>query len=154
MTTISTDRLYATLVAGALAYVAAGSGVALGTSLGNRLFRQSAPRDAAFPYLVFSLRSPQSPDGDQGLKLTYQLEAFAFNRPRSTQAETEGYADTFASYLRTLRDRSSGLLYVTDVVAESLPVPPSGSYIDPSIVQVRVTAKISAWPSFISSLSS
>lgn len=152
MTTVSTDRLYATLVAGALAFVSAGSGVALGASLSNRLYRQAAPKDAAFPFAVFSLRSPQQPDGDQALKVNYQLEAFFFNRPRSTQAETEGYADTFASYLRTLRDASNGLVYVTDVVAESLPH--TSSPADSNIVQIRVTAVVHAWPAFISTLSS
>jgi hypothetical protein len=151
MTTISTDRLYATLVAGALAYVSAGSGVALGTSLSNRLFRQAAAKDAAYPYAVFSLRTPQLPDGDQGLKAVYQLEAFVYHRPRSAQAEAEGYADTLASYLRTLRDASNGLVYATDVVAESLPAFTSPA--DSSIVQVRITAKVHVWPSFISSLS-
>jgi hypothetical protein len=86
------------------------------------------------------------------LKITYQLEAFFFNRPRSTQAETEGYADTFASYLRTLRDASNGLVYVTDVVAESLPH--TSAPADSNIVQIRVTAAVHAWPSFVSSLSS
>lgn len=151
MTTVSTDRLKATLVAGALAAVSAGSGVTLGTSLGNRLYREAAPKDAAYPFLVVSLRSPQQPDGNQGLKQEYQLEAFVFHRPRSAQAEAEGYADTFASYLRTLRDASNGLVYATDVNAESLPAFTTPA--DASIVQIRVTAKLHVWPSFLSSLS-
>lgn len=152
MTTVSTDRLYATLVAGALAYVSSGSGATLGASLGNRLYRQAAPRDAAYPYAMFSLRSPQIAVGTAPLKQLYQFEGFVFNRPRSAQARTESFADTWAGYLRTLRDATNGLVYATDVVAESLPI--ASAPVDSSIVQVRVSATLHAWPAFISSLSS
>lgn len=151
MTTISTDRLYATLVAGALAYTPAG-GVPLALALGARLYRQAAARNAVYPYAVFSLRSPQFAAGDNSLKMLYDFEGFVWNRPRSRQASTELFGDTWATYLRTLRDVTNGLAYCTDVTSESLPAMSTPA--DSNVVQVLVRAKLHVWPSFISSLSS
>lgn len=149
MTTVSTDRLKAMLVSGALAYVPPG-GVAISASA-SRIYRESPALNATYPYLYFSLKSPQILDGFQQLKLVYHFEGFVLNRPRSTQPETETLADTWASYLRQLRDTSNGLVYTSDVVAESLP--PFSSPADTNVVQVRVTGKIITFPAFISSQS-
>ena len=150
MTTVSTDRLYATLVRDALAFVPPG-GVALSATLGHRMYRQAAPRDAAYPYAVFSLRSTRIADGNNSLKVLYDFEGFVWNRPRSTQPATERLADTWATYLRTLLNISNGLMYATDVTAESLPLMSTPA--DANVVQVLVRARLQVWPTLISSLS-
>lgn len=149
MTTISSDRLEATLVSGAMAYTPKG-GVPLSAGL-TRMYRYAAAANAVYPYAVFSLRSPQVAQGDNSLKLLYQFEGFVWNRPRSTQAATQNLANTWAAYLRTLRDTTSGLMYCTDVREESLPA--ASSPADANIVQVLVRATLHVWPSFIGSLS-
>lgn len=150
MTTISSDRLEATLVAGAMAYAIPG-GSPLGAGL-TKMYRYSAAANAVYPYAVFSLRSPQVAPGNNSLKMTWEFEGFVWNRPRSTQAATQNLANTWASYLRTLREASGGLMYCTDVREESLPQMSSPA--DANIVQVLVRASLVVWPQFVSSLSS
>jgi hypothetical protein len=148
VSTISTDRLEATLVAGAMAYTPRG-GVPLSAGI-TKMYRYSAAANAVYPYAVFSLRSPKLAPGDNSLKLLYDFEGFIWNRPRSTQAATQNLGDTWAAYLTTLRDATSGLLYCTDVRAESLPQMSSPA--DANIVQVLVRATLNVWPTFLSSL--
>lgn len=150
MSTISTDRLYATLVRDALAFVPRSGplpGVAISASLGVRMYRQAAPRNASYPYAVFSLRTPQIDQGNNSLKQSFDFEGFVWSRPRSTQAAAENIGDAWAAYLRTLRDISSGLAYCTDVTCESLPVMSSPA--DSSYVQVLVRAKLHVWPQYV-----
>jgi hypothetical protein len=121
VTTISTDRLYATLVAGALAYVAAGSGVALGTSLGNRLYRQAAPKDAAFPYACSrsDRRSRPTAIKDSSSRISSRRSCSigrARRKPRRKAMRTRSRA--ISARCATLEQWA---VYATDVVAESLP---------------------------------
>lgn len=150
MTTISSDRLEATLVAGAMDYAPRG-GAPLSAGL-TKMYRYSAAANAAYPYAVFSLRSPQLAPGDNSLKLLYDFEGFIWNRPRSTQAATQNLGNTWASYLRTLRDATNGLMWATDVREESLPQMSTPA--DANIVQVLVRARLNVWPAFLTSLSS
>jgi hypothetical protein len=146
ISTVNTDRLYASLLQRILTFTDADQ-MSLATSLGNRIYRHQPPPDAQYPYGLFSLKSPQLPADYQELKIVYQLEGFVINRPRATQPETEGWADLWAAALRGFTDAGSGLTRVSDVVTESLPPFPSPA--DANVVQVRITAKLQVFPLFI-----
>jgi hypothetical protein len=147
ISTETTDRLYATLLDWILQYTNH-NGVNLNAALGGRVYRQQPPADVAYPYALFAFRSPQLPADYQELKIVYSLEAMIVNRPRATQPETEGFGDLFARALRGFVASGSGFVRVTDVVTESLP--PFSTPADSNVVQVRVTAKLHAFPLFVS----
>lgn len=151
MTTVSTDALYQQLRTHLLAFVDAG-GKTLGDAdaLGTRLYRIAPPSNAAYPYGVLSLKSPQLPDGTAQVKYAAQLELLLFHRPRAQQAAAEALGDRAVAALHGYRDATSGLAYCLDPIAQSLP--PFASPADGDVVQIRVTATLQAWPLFLTSL--
>lgn len=151
MTTTSTEQLLIAIRTRILSYVDYAA-VTNDSIVAGRLYRLAAPDDVAPPYGVMALKSPQLVDGTDALKLAGDLEVQWFGRPRASQPAIEALGDRTVSALLTWRDASSGLAYIASATAESLP--PFTAPADKELVQVRVLARLKAFPVFLSRLSS
>jgi hypothetical protein len=149
MSTVSTAALYATIRNRILTQPDVSDGVTMASIVDDRLYHVTAPDNAASPYGVFTLKSPQ--DSDAGIRVVSTLEIMWFGRPRRSQADIEALGDRTLGVLKGWADASSGMLFIGNATSESLPAFRAPA--DRELVQVRVVATLTAYPVFLTRLS-
>ncbi len=140
MSSASTKAILGTIRARLVAFVPL-TGTALGSA---RVYANGPLEGAAFPYIVLRLVN-QIPDG---LRMTADLEAVVFHRPRSKAAEAEDMADVFSGAMLQWVDREGqGLIAVLDWLRDS--VAPFSEPADRELVQVRMIYSLLLYPEYL-----
>lgn len=116
MSSASTKAIIGTIRTRLLAFVPSG-GVTLNTTLGGRVYANGPPEGAAFPYIVLRLVNQIS----DGLRMTADLEAMVFHRPRSKAPQAEDIADVADGALLDWHNKTgNGLIFSGERLRDSV----------------------------------
>ncbi len=140
MSSASTKAILGTIRARIVAFVPL-SGTALGSA---RVYANGPLEGAAFPYIVLRLVNQIS----DGLRMTADLEAVVFHRPRSKASEAEDMADVMDGALLDWRDREgTGLIFAGERLRDT--VAPFSEPADRELVQVRMIYSLLLYPEYL-----
>ena len=126
------------------------TGTKLSTSLGTRLYRNTAPTVVTYPYGVLRLQ-PMAGNDDSGLEKRASLELALFHRPTGNTSALTGIADVAEQALwQWLRiEDASGPFIKFYGRAHAVPVPYSGEAVDTDLVHYVLTFPLWYRPAYL-----